>query len=243
MKKETYYFSHDYSCTNDPKIQTLIGKYGASGYGIFWRVVEMLHEDQDNRIELKAYVIYGISSLFNEDPEKVKEIINFAVEVCELFEIEEGFIYSNRVLENLNKRQKIKEARSKAGKRSAEIRKQKSTSVEQNSRKESKVKESKVKENKELINYEGLLTFFNNTFSKQNRVINDSIKSKYKARLKEGYTTENIKQSILTAKKDQFHIDSGYKWCTLEYFSRSNTLDKYGFDKPQDQNKKYVPTK
>lgn len=243
MKKETFYFSHDYSCTNDPKIQTLIGKYGASGYGIFWRVVEMLHEDQENKLKLKPYVFHGIASLFNEDPEFISEVIEFAVDVCELFDKGEDYIYSKRVLENLNKRNRIKEARSKAGKKSAELRQQNSTSVQQNSGKESKVKESKVKENKELINYEGLLTFFNNTFSKQNRVINDSVKSKYKARLKEGYTTENIKQSILTAKKDQFHIDSGYKYCTLEYFSRSNTLDKYGFNSLQDQNKKYIPTK
>lgn len=243
MKKETFYFSHDYSCTNDPKIQTLIGKYGAKGYGIFWRVVEMLHEDQENKLKLKPYIYFGIASLFNEKPEFIEEVILFAVDFCELFDKDNDCIYSNRVLNNLDKRNKIKEARSKAGKISAEIRKQKSTSVEQNLTKESKVKESKVKENKDIINYQGLLNFFNNTFSKQNRVINDSIKSKYRTRIKEGYTTENIMLSILTAKKDQFHIDSGYKYCTLEYFSRSNTLDKYGFTQDQDKKKNYIPTK
>ena len=52
MAKETFYFSHDYSCINDPKIQALIGKHGAKGYGIFWRIVEMLHEDPDHRLSL-----------------------------------------------------------------------------------------------------------------------------------------------------------------------------------------------
>lgn len=243
MKKETYYFSHDYSCTNDPKIQTLIGKYGAKGYGIFWRVVEMLHEDQENKLKLKPYIYFGIASLFNEEPEFIEEVILFAVDFCELFDKDNDCIYSNRVLNNLDKRNKIKEARSKAGKRSAEIRQQKLSSVEQNLTKESKVKESKVKENKDIINYQGLLSFFNDVFNKQNRVINDSIKSKYRTRIKEGYNNENIKQAILTAKKDQFHIDSGYKYCTLEYFSRSNTLDKYGFNQAQDQKKNYIPTK
>lgn len=242
MTKETYYFSHDYSCTNDPKIQALIGKYGAKGYGIFWRLVEMLHEDNENTIKLKPYIFEGIAFLFKEDAKLIEEIINYSVDVCELFQKGDGYIYSNRVLNNLDKRKKIKEARSRAGKKSAEIRKQNLTSVEQNATKENKVKENKVKENKEVIDFGGLLNFFNKTFGKQNRIINESVKVKYRSRIKEGYTTENIRQSIITAFKDSFHKDNGYKYCTLEYFSRSNTLDKYGFQQNKTQTK-YVPTK
>ena len=109
-KKETYYFSHDYSTTNDPKIQALLGKYGARGYGIYWRIVEILHEDPTHKIQLKPYIFEAIASTLKAEVKYIKEIINYMVETCELFIKNENYIYSERVLENIDKRDKIKEA-------------------------------------------------------------------------------------------------------------------------------------
>tara|TARA_B110000908_G_C10237223_1_gene444043 strand:+ start:165 stop:881 length:717 start_codon:yes stop_codon:yes gene_type:complete len=238
MKKETYYFSHDYSCINDPKIQALVGKYGATGYGIFWRLVEMLHEDPEHKIYLKPYIYEAICSLFKEDVKIVKAVIDYSVNICELFQKEDDYIFSQRVLDNLAKRDKIKEARSKAGKKSAIVRaNQKTTIVQQIPTKETKVKETKVKES---INWLEILAYFNFIFKKNNRVFNDSVKAKYKARFKEGYTLLNVRLSMQKCAKDQFHVDNSFKYCTLEYFSRSNTIDKYGFNAGTT---KYVPTK
>ena len=239
MKKETFYFSHDYSCINDPKIQALIGKFGARGYGIFWRIVEMLHEDPEHKLSLKPYVLEAIGSLFKEDVKTIKTVIDYSINTCELFQKKEGYIYSDRVLQNLEKRNKIKRARSEAGKKSAIARSQQSlTSVKQNPTKENKINKSKV--NNSSINYNDLLTFFNYIFKKNNRVFADSVKSKFSARLKEGYTIINIRTAMSKASKDQFHKDNGYKYCTLEYFSRSATIDKFGFN---TQEQKYVPTR
>ena len=245
-KKEAYYFSHDYSTTNDPKVQALLGKYGAKGYGIYWRVVEILHEEQEHKLYLKPYMFEAIASTFKEDVNLIKEIITYQVKVCELFRKKGKFIYSDRVFENIAKRDKIKESRSIAGQRSAEVRKQqkltsdkvKVTPAEQMITKEIKLKEIKVKDN---IDWIKLLTFFNQTFKKSNRVFNESNKSKYLARIKEGYTRENISKAMIMATKDDFHKDGNYKFCTLEYFSRSSTLDKYGFDIAKKGN--YIPTK
>jgi hypothetical protein len=237
MKKETFYFSHDYSCINDPKIQALIGKFGAKGYGIFWRIVEMLHEDPEHKLSLKPYVLQAIASLFKEDVKEIKSVIDYAVNICELFQKEKGYIFSQRVLDNLAKRDKIKKARSEAGKRSAIVRSQQNeTIVKQKPTKESKVKETKVNS----INYDDLLNYFNSVFKKNNRVFSDNVKTKYKARLKEGYTLVNIRTAMSKGSQDQFHKDNGYKYCTLEYFSRSATLDKFGFNTKQ---LKYIPTK
>ena len=41
--KETFYFQHDYEPTSDPKMQALVGEYGAAGYGVSWSIIEMLH--------------------------------------------------------------------------------------------------------------------------------------------------------------------------------------------------------
>tara|TARA_R110001632_G_scaffold76073_1_gene172708 strand:- start:10726 stop:11487 length:762 start_codon:yes stop_codon:yes gene_type:complete len=244
-KKEAYYFSHDYSTTNDPKVQALLGKYGAKGYGIYWRVVEILHEEQDHKLYLKPYMFEAIASTFKEDVNLIKEIITYQVKVCELFKKKGKYIYSERVLENIDKRNKIKEVRSIAGQKSAKMRQQKAeidanlptivkqnpTNVEQTTTKEIKVNEIKGKEIVNItIDWDKLMIFFNNTFNKKNRVFNGSNKSKYLARIKEGYERENIFNAMIKASKDNFHKENGFQYCTLEYFSRSTTLDKYGFE-------------
>jgi len=177
----------------------------------------------------------------------LKEIINYQVDICELFVKEDNFIYSERVFNNIYKRDKIKEVRSNAGRKSAQIRmkqnstnvEQKLTSVEQKATKERKGKEKKEKE--VIIEWDRLLEFYNKTFNKNNRVFNASNKAKYLARIKEGYLRENISKAMKKASNDEFHKESNFKYCTLEYFSRSATLDKYGFDTTKKES--YIPTK
>lgn len=83
MAKETYYFSHDYDPTGDPKMQAMIGNYGGMGYGIFWRIVEMLHADDNHRLPLKKYIFQAIAKQMQANAEqnqakerKGKEIVN-----------------------------------------------------------------------------------------------------------------------------------------------------------------------
>tara|TARA_R110001592_G_scaffold63631_1_gene195150 strand:+ start:122 stop:826 length:705 start_codon:yes stop_codon:yes gene_type:complete len=105
---------------------------------------------------------------------------------------------------------------------------------------EDKRREDKRKE--DMIDWGKLLDFYNTTFSKKNRLVNNGVKQKFLARIKEGYKKEDILKTMNNAKKDSFHDEAGYKYCTLEYFSRSATLDKYGFDSIK-KNKSYIPTK
>jgi uncharacterized phage protein (TIGR02220 family) len=70
-----------------------------------------------------------------------------------------------------------------------------------------------------------LLALINKTFGREFKKINDTVRAKYKARIKEGYTKEDITNAIKNCKNDSFHKDKNYKHCTPEYFSRSNTLD------------------
>lgn len=77
------------------------------------------------------------------------------------------------------------------------------------------------------INFDGLLGLINETFGRQFRTINKNLKSKFNARISEGYTKDDIKNCILHARKDEFHKSNGFKYCTPEYFSRATTIDKY----------------
>jgi len=75
------------------------------------------------------------------------------------------------------------------------------------------------------IDFDNLLKYINLTFGRQFKIINDTVKTKYKARVKEGYTSDNIREAINNCKKDPYHIETNYKYCTPEFFSRSVKLD------------------
>jgi uncharacterized phage protein (TIGR02220 family) len=87
----------------------------------------------------------------------------------------------------------------------------------------------KEKNNKKdnLIDYPLLLNHINNTLGRQFKVINEKVKGSFKARLKEGYSQEDILKAITNCKASTFHKENNYEYCTPEYFSRSATLDKY----------------
>lgn len=148
MAKETYYFSHDYEPTADPKMQALIGEHGAVGYGIYWRIVEMLHSDTTHKLANKEYVFLAIAKQMLTPVEQVKEVVAFCVNVCELFATDETHFWSNRVLRNVTQREELRKKRSNAGKLSAAKRLDISTHVQQRSTKGNKGKERKGKESK-----------------------------------------------------------------------------------------------
>lgn len=169
MAKETYYFPHDFEPMSDPKLQALVGEHGSNGYGLFWCVVEMLHSDYNHRLECKPYVYAGIAQKMKVDADTVQAVLTYATKVCELFVTDGKTFWSERVFRNFEKREEIKEKKSRAGKASAEARRkaaeqaQTEAAVEQNSTpvercstepnkvKEIKVKESKVKEYKRIL--------------------------------------------------------------------------------------------
>jgi len=84
--------------------------------------------------------------------------------------------------------------------------------------------------NTNTINYTKFLEFLNSQTGRDFRVINKTVKGKYAARLKEGYKKEDIINSIINATKIQSHKENGCQYLTPEFFSRSSTLDKYGFE-------------
>lgn len=153
MAKDTYYFSHDYEPTSDPKIGALLAKYGGLGYGIYWRIVEMLHSTESHQIEKKKYFYATLAQQMLTDVEHVSQIIEYCISDCELFTADGQYFWSERVFRNIAKREETRELKSKAGKASAEKRntcstgvQQPSTRVQHNPTKERKGKEIKGKE-------------------------------------------------------------------------------------------------
>ena len=77
------------------------------------------------------------------------------------------------------------------------------------------------------IDYQALLEFVNKSFGRNFKLINDKIQRSYKARLKDGYKKEDIINAIKNCKENPYHKENNYQYCTPEFFSRAETLDKY----------------
>lgn len=145
MKKDTFYFTHDYNARNDVKIKKLISRHGLEGYGIFWALIEELY----NNTNVLPTDYDTISFDLRVDKEKLKSVIND----FDLFVFEGDFFGSLSVQSRLNERnEKSKKARDSVNKRWKD--KKNNTNVLQsnydpNTIKEKKEKEIKGKESKE----------------------------------------------------------------------------------------------
>jgi hypothetical protein len=95
--------------------------------------------------------------------------------------------------------------------------------------------------NKEYIDYQALLEFVNKTFSRNFKVVNNTVKNKYKLLLKQGYTKEQISSAIKNCKLNKYHIENNYQYCTLEFFSRPETIDKYSDVSEINNSNVYTP--
>lgn len=90
--------------------------------------------------------------------------------------------------------------------------------------------------NTDKIDFANLLKSINKYTGRNYQVINDNTKKKFRARLKEGYTKETILIAIKNAVKSEYHKSNECQYLTPEFFSRSDTLDKYGNDTSSKKN-------
>ena len=118
MSKETFYFSHDYNARNDIKIQALLVDHVAAGYGVYWVIVEILHEEAVRKLNLNNLTYVAIARQASTSVEQVKAIVKCCMEYG-LFTEDDEYFFSKRVLGNINKRLDISEKRAKAGRMSA----------------------------------------------------------------------------------------------------------------------------
>lgn len=97
MKKissKSPYFSHDFYARNDQKIERLIRDMEYEGYGIFWAIVEKLHQEGGSM----KYDLDHLSYLLRIDVEKVKKVVSN----YNLFLVNGDLMTSSRVVQNIH---------------------------------------------------------------------------------------------------------------------------------------------
>ena len=137
------YFSHDVFTRENLKIKKLISKHGMQGYGVFWAIVEFLHNN-DNK--LKADELGIIAFDLGVDIALVESV----VKDFKFFSIRKNVISSQRVARNIKlKKEKSEKARKKANKRWTSVSDDAAALPQQCSSNAIKENESKVNESKE----------------------------------------------------------------------------------------------
>jgi len=107
MKKDTFYFSHDYNARFDEKIKLLIRKHSMLGYGCYWAIIEDLY----NNANALRTDYEGIAFELRITIEQAKSIIND----FDLFVIDGDCFGSLSVERRLNERnEKSNKARESA---------------------------------------------------------------------------------------------------------------------------------
>ena len=77
------------------------------------------------------------------------------------------------------------------------------------------------------IDSKKLLSVFNSILGKGARLITDKANKQLTAALKAGYSKDDIVKAITNASKDPHHVDSNYKYLTLEFITRPDKLDRF----------------
>ena len=105
------WFPHDYNAASDAKIRSLIRRHGATGYGLYWHLVEMMHAEKSMHSSVAIYArIIGM----NEDEDTVTAVIK-TLQMLELVVANDHDVISiQRVTRNLSERESISERRQKA---------------------------------------------------------------------------------------------------------------------------------
>lgn len=79
----------------------------------------------------------------------------------------------------------------------------------------------------ENIDFDSLLNLINETFKRNFRTINSKNRQAFNARMKQGYKKTDIQTAIKNCLTNDYHIETNFRYCTPEFFSRADVLDKY----------------
>jgi hypothetical protein len=71
-----------------------------------------------------------------------------------------------------------------------------------------------------------IINIFNEVFGKNSKVMSKKVLNKYKEILRY-YNLTEVQLAMQNAKADEFHVDNNFKYCTIEYFSRIEQMDKW----------------
>lgn len=116
MAKDTYYLKHDSNAAHDPKIESMLLRFGMAGYGRFWSLAELLREQSDGKMPRKKWGLSTLAKIWGCSEVDADEYLEALISTFELIRCDGEMIWSDRVcrdMEHVNK--KREEARRSIG--------------------------------------------------------------------------------------------------------------------------------
>lgn len=156
MSKSAFYFPHDSNARNDDKIIAVRMRHGATGYAVYFMILEKLLEST-NYMSVTDYNIIAYDLRVGAD------IVKSVVEDFGLFQLSEDgkYFYSDRFTDRMRPLDNLREQRRAAGLKSAEVRtkaqqkknllKKNSTTVERPLNDRSATVDQKFNESSDLV--------------------------------------------------------------------------------------------
>lgn len=139
--KDTFFFSHDFSARNDPKLQEVLATHGVAGIGIYWCIIEQLYE-QGGELPLK--VRKTIAFMLHCDVAMVESI----VDDFGLFDNDGEVFWSESAKKRIDKMTETSAKRKAAiDKRWEKYKSNTSVIQEKNTTTTNKIKENKINNN------------------------------------------------------------------------------------------------
>ena len=122
IMKDTYYIKLDVNTFEDPKVKLLIKNYNLRGFGSWIRVVLILRNESDRRLEYSDFVWEALSVDLEWAAIDVKTFIDDCIDKFKLFTKEDGYFYSERLNRDVAFLEERREQKRTAGRISAEKR-------------------------------------------------------------------------------------------------------------------------
>lgn len=231
-KKDSYWFRHDSTAGRALKMRKMAHIYGHWGKGIYWDVCEILRDQENYSFESDESSLQMLADLIGcKDDNKFiswfKDCLKYG-----LLEDENGYFFSPALTKNMENWETKKSNGSKGGrptkdKKETEKKPKVKPNENLNDNLNETIREQNITIDNNNIDWDKLRLVFNEITKKSTRVVNDKAKSQIKARIKEGYTKQDLIKAIKNCYLDSYHQENNHKYLTLEFISRADKLDKF----------------
>jgi hypothetical protein len=97
MAKDTYYLKHDTNAAHDPKIESMLLRFGMAGYGRYWRLAELLREQADNRLPRRKWGLSTLAKCWGCSEEEADAFLVALISPSELIKRDGEMVWSGRI--------------------------------------------------------------------------------------------------------------------------------------------------
>lgn len=123
MTKDAFWFPHDSNARYDKKILAMRSGFGFEGYGWYWAIIEMMRDEKDYRLNMgQKYFFQVLAKELETTPERAESFILECIEEFGLFKSDGMEFWSESLIRRMEKKDEIRDKRSRAGKKGANVR-------------------------------------------------------------------------------------------------------------------------